>query len=203
MAFQNKTFPSIKLIHGVQRTELAPVNTTGNFLNERRIKKHRSTKFQWTIPAYLMEESYVQELRDFLAGVDFALDSFRFKDPFYPEFVDAPLSHHSTDLWKLNIPRQFDGTAGTHPIFNPVVGELTATVDGSPQAINAFSIVNGEPVIQLLGTTGTETVLVSGNCYMTVRLDSTLSQQIVALDTANKPLGLNMNDIKLTEVFEY
>lgn len=200
MAFDNVTFPYYPMKHGVNKRITDPVSVSSNGTYEYRVKRSRWDRYSWTLPTQTMTDTQKESVRNFLLQRGNALNSFRFVDPTIDEFVDAPLAHVSGDYWRLALPYD-SSTPGTHPIFNPVLGELSVTVGGSPDSINAFTVLNGVPVIQITGTVGTETVKVSGPIYFTVRLNNDLNYALVALDTNSTPIGHSMGTIELTEVF--
>ena len=200
MAFDNVVFPNYPTIHGVSKTITDPVNVSSNGTYEYRVKRTEWERYNWSIPTQTMTDEQKETIKSFLIQRNHALNSFKFVDPDATDLADAVMSHATGDWWYLNLP--FDATTpGTHPIFNPTVGELSVTVDDVADTINAFDVSTGVPRIQITGTTGTETVKVSGPIYFTVRLATNLSYAIFALDTNSNPLGHSVNGIELVEVY--
>lgn len=200
MGFQAVTFPDLKMLHNIQRSESAPVKVVGNFTKQYRIKKHRWPRYDWTIPSHSLKVEDANILRDFLISVDYTLDSFRFVDPYVTAFPSSGALHiltHSTgEYWLLNTPEG-------KPIFNPIMSELSFYHNSSGRT-PTFSIdATGNPVVYFSGSSFGDTVIVIGNIYMTARFDTTFATSIVAMDSNNAPIGLAIGEMKITEVFEY
>jgi hypothetical protein len=216
MAFSDTVFPDPKLIHGIRKSISDPVSVVGNGTFEYRIKKTQFERYSWNLPTQNMLESTKETIRSFLAQRSHGLDSFKFIDPAHSVLTDNILSHKSGSKWYLNLAYD-SSTPGTHPIFHPAKtgspenADLTVSVNGgSPLGtITAFAIEDGKPVITVAGTSGGETVRVSGTYYMAVRLDSSLGWALAALDHANPttsypdPNVVAADEIRLVEVFEY
>jgi len=200
MAFQNELFPDIKLKHGVAKSVLDPVSVVSNGNREYRLKKNRYDRFSWSIPAHNLNDSDKLEINAFLADKDYALDSFKFKDPDVPTLVDGLMKFNTGTTWFFNIP--FDeNTSGKHPIFHS--DTLTATVNGSPATITSTGLdASGRPIIDVVGSSSGDVVRITGNIYFAVRLDSTTGWSLKALDTNNAPVIVGYSVIKLLEVFE-
>ena len=201
MAYDNVQFPFYPMLHGVRKEIIDPVVVSSNGTYEYRVKRSRWERFRFSLPTQTMEDSQKEAIRVFLSQRNHGLNSFRFVDPALPTFDDAILSHNTGAFWNIALP--FDAsTPGTHPIFNPVIGGLTVTVDGGGGTINSTSVLNGVPVIEVTGTTGGEVVRVSGPINFTVRLDSNFDSTIFALKCAgNLPLGHQVANIELIEVY--
>lgn len=200
MAFDNVEFPFYPTIHGSSKTVTDPVSVSSNGTYEYRVKRTRWERYSWKLPTQTMTDEQKNDIKNFLVQRQHGLNSFRFVDRDNQVMVDNILSHNSTDKWNLTV--ALDATTpGTHPIFNPEIGGLTAEVNGTPTVINAFGYLDGQPVITLTGTTGTETVTVSGPLFYTVRLASDFSSTIVALDCNADALGHSTDTIALMEVF--
>ena len=201
--FDNVVFPDYPMIHGLNKHIKDEVSINGNGTYEYRVKRSRWERYMWSIPTQSMTDAQKEEIKNFLVQRNHALNSFKFVDPDATQFSNALLSHNSGDYWNLALPY---GTsiAGTHPIFNPVVGSLSVTVGGVGDTINAFTILNGVPVIQITGTTSGSVVRVTGPIYFTVRLATELSYALAALDACagtNTPIGHTVNSIELVEVY--
>jgi len=203
MTFDNVTFPNYPMLRGVEKIVTDPVSKVGNGTYEYRVKKTRWERYAWKIPTQTMTNEQKEAIREFLTQRNHELNSFKFVDPTATALADAILSHNSGDYWNLALPFS-STTAGTHPIFNPEIGGLSVTVDAIADSINAFTILNGIPVIQITGTSGSEVVKVTGPIHFTVRLNSDFQTTLHALDFyngTNDPYGHVVNDIELVEVF--
>lgn len=209
MAFQNVTFPEIKLKHGISREIVVPVSVTGNGNRELRRKMYRHERFIYTIPARTLLEADKQAIYKFFNQVNYGLDSFMFKDPTI-EFNDSKLSFRSGTTWWLNLP--FDSTtAGTHPVYNPKLADLwfkknTVAVTG---VTLSYDTTTGLPYVTVPGSVNTDTITVSGPVYITVRFNGTFTHTTVAMapstngGTCNPvPVMVELGDISLIEVFE-
>lgn len=200
MAFNNIVFPDYPMIHGVSKTITDPVNISSNGTYEYRIKRTEWERYSWNIPTQTMTEVQKETMKSFLIQRNHALNSFKFVDPDATDFADAIMSHDTGDYWKLNLP--FDAsTAGTHPIFNPDVAQLSVTVDTVSDTINTLDLSTGYPRIQIIGTSGSEVVKVTGPIFFTVRLATNFSYALYALDNNNKGIGHQVSDIELVEVY--
>lgn len=200
MSFDSATFPSFPMIHGVSKAISDPVQVSSNGTYEYRVRRNRWERLSWSIPTQTMTVAQKDAIRKFLLQRNHALNSFRFIDPEQSTLTSAKMSWNSGTYWNLAVPLDAN-TAGTHPIFNPILGELTVTVNGSPSTLNSFTVLNGVPVVSITGTTGSENVRISGNLYYTVRLATDLSYALYALDCSNKPLGYQVSSIELIEVY--
>jgi len=201
MAFDNVNFPDYPLIHGLNKVITDPVQVSSNGTYEYRVKRSRWERYTWSVPTQTMTTAQKEEIRTFLSQRNHGLNSFKFIDPDYAAFDAAIMSHNSTDKWNLALP--FDtNTPGDHPIFNPNVSALTVTVNGSPGVLGSASIIDGVPVIQVNGTTGTETIRITGQIDFTVRLNTDFKYALFALQCSdNRPAGHTVSAIELTEVF--
>lgn len=81
MAFQNVLFPTPKLIHGIVKETGQTTKIISNGNTEYRIQKSQPRK-RWTIPGKTMSAADRNTIGTFMKNVNFALDSFRFVDPF-------------------------------------------------------------------------------------------------------------------------
>lgn len=206
MAFDNVTFPSYPMIHGLEKTVSDPVVITSNGTYEYRLKRTRWERYTWTIPTQTMTDDQKEEIKNFLLQRNHALNSFKFIDPDMSAFDNAimPFSGQS-GFFNMNLPAGTD-TTGTHPVFNPDMGGLTCTVNGSPSTISNFSITAGQPRFQPdLGIPSFgDVVRLTGPIHFTVRLAGDLNYALAALDACagvNTPIGHNVSAITLTEVF--
>lgn len=202
MAFQNIIMPKLKLIHGVQKSVVDPVSVIGNGTRETRRKQNRYERFVWRFPSRSVLQESKQELHQFFRGVSASLDSFLFQDPDFPEFYNTTLTHKTGSTWYLELP-------GGHPVFNPVMGSLTFKVNGVTKAATFAIDADGRPTVTVTDSTNITGVTVSGPVYLTIRLNSTLSWTISAMDKSPSgadctptPLIVDMADIELIEVFE-
>lgn len=204
MAFDNVSFPDLTLIHGVTKDIIDPVSVVGNGVVEYRNQRTRWERFNWTLPTQAMREEKRLEIRQFLLARDHSLNSFKFTDPDIPELVDAPLQYHSgsgNSYWYLSLPIDDSTPSTRHPLFSVTSG-LTAKVNGSSETISSYTTSGGVPVIQVANSDNGDTVTISGDITFVVRLDSTLSWTLAALDTDNRSVGIINNQIILKEVFE-
>lgn len=210
MAFVNSIFPVLKLKHGITKEIVDPVMITGNGTREIRRKQNKWERFVWSIPARQLLEADKQAITKFLRLTDMGLKSFLFQDPTYPEFNAAPLTNRSTNTWYLTLP--YDATtAGTHPVFNPVIGGLVFKKNGVTVTATYTGIdgTTGLPYVTITGSVPADTVTVTGPTYSTVRFAGPLAYTITAM--AKSPLGGTCNvvptvvqlaDFQLIEVFE-
>ena len=208
MAFQAVTFPKMRLTHGMVKTVIDPMIITGNGVRELRRRQTRFDRFLWSFPARNLDQTDVDALYKFYVQVNRGLDSFRFQDPEFPEYNSSPLLHRSGTTWYLGIPDDAT-TGGRHPVFNPVMGSLSFTRNGSP-VTPTFSISSdGFPIVTITGSSGTDDIRVTGPVYMTARFESPLSFTIVAtsksaLNDSCTPIPTMqlVGDVNLIEVFE-
>lgn len=210
MAFSNLIFPEIKLKHGIQKEVVDPVTITGNGAREVRRKQNRWERFIWTIPSRQLLDADKVAIHKFLRQVGMGLNSFLYRDPTYPSFVDAPLTNRSGNTWFMNLP--YDAiTAGTHPVFHPQMGGLVFK-KGGVTATATFGGVdsNGFPYVTISGSTPADSITVTGAVYMTVRFEGSLNFSIDAMAKSTVatnscdvvPTIVTLNDFKLVEVFE-
>lgn len=209
MAFSGLTFPNLKLKHGITKEMVDPISITGNGAREVRRKQNKTDRGVWTFPARVISEDDKQTLVKFLKQTNMGLDSFYFQDPTYPNFVDAVMTHRSSNTYWLNIP--FDSTtAGTHPVLRPKMSELTVKLNGvTTTATVQTDSTTGKPFIQTAGAGGSSiTCTVSGPCYLVARFAGTVAYRIVAMarngstgcDVA--PTHVELQDFQIVEVFE-
>lgn len=203
MAFEDVVFPDYPMKHGISKLIIDPVSVITNGTLEYRIKKQAWQKFKWTVPVQTMTNEQKEDIRSFLLQRSSSLNSFKYVDPDAAVWNNARLSYHSGTLWEVNMPLStFDqSVAGTHPLFNAEIAgvSLNGTPIGSP--LPALQITDGVPVIDVSGSISADDVrITSGFMYFTVRLASTLSYALVALDTNNYTLGVQHDAIELLEV---
>jgi len=198
----NVLFPIIKTIHGFTRETVQPTNIiTNSSGREYRILRSNMPRFMWTYQSTTIEHADMLELESFWADRGGRLRSFKFQDPNYQTFNDAILSSAGGQNWYLRIPHT-PSTAGDHRVFN-FDSATTATVDSIPTSINSASLnTSGEPIITITGTTGSEVVRITGNCYLSARFDVELSWSLSALNLDNSPFVDTYQSIILKEVFE-
>jgi hypothetical protein len=210
MAFLNSKFPTLKLKHGVTKEIVDPVSVTGNGAREVRRKQNRWERFVWTIPARNLPNADKDAIYKFLRSTDMGLKSFLYQDPTFPEFNATPLPFRSSGTAYLNLPLDAT-TAGTHPVFNPVMGELVFRKNGNVVTATYNGVdSNGYPYVTITGgLLVTDVLTVTGPIYMTVRFNSTLRYSISAMSPS--PLGgtcnvvpsvVELSDFQLIEVFE-
>lgn len=205
MSFDAETFPSYPMIHGLQREVVYPVRKRSNGSVEWRGTHVRFERYRWTIPTQTMTVAQRDAIHDFLVQRSHGINSFRFIDPMWRELDDVLLTHNTGSDWNLYLPLEGDDdTANTlHPMFNLVQGELTVTVNGSPGTISGLDVTDGIPVIDVPGTSGGETVRLSGNLYFTVHLEDNINSALLALKcSTNDPFIYTMSAITLLEVHQ-
>lgn len=222
MAFQNIIMPKLKLIHGVQKSVVDPVSVIGNGTRETRRKQNRYERFVWRFPSRSILQESKQELHQFFRGVSASLDSFLFQDPDRPELVNEFLGGSRAvdtpgyeDYWYFEV----DG----HPLFNhPDTSQLDIKINGDTFYADWWVFIhptNGRPMILIPGSFSAagyiagsvvHPVIINGPIYLTVRLNSTLSWTISAMDKSPSgatctptPTIVDMADIELIEVFEH
>jgi len=210
MAFTNIIFPTLKLKHGVIKEIVDPVMITGNGAREVRRKQNKWERFVWTIPARYLLEADKTAITKFLRQTDMGLKSFLFQDPTYPEFNATPLTSRSTNTWYLTLPWDTT-TAGTHPVFNPVMSGLVFKKNGVTVTATYTGIdgTNGLPYVTITGSVPADVITVTGPTYSTVRFAGPLRFSIAAMQKS--PLGgtcnvvptvVQLEDFQLIEVFE-
>jgi len=209
MAFQNVTFPDIKLKHGISKSVLDPVVITGNGAREVRRRQNRWPRYTWTYPARVMQESDRAAISNFLATVHTAQDSFKLRDPVQPTITNGKLASRSGATWYLNVPIS-SSVAGTHPIMNPDMSALTFYKNGVPTAATFGGLdADGLPYVTVTSTSPSDTVTISGDLYLTVRFQGDLAWTIAAMTlpsggdcTDVAPSVVELADFALVEVFE-
>lgn len=208
MAFEDVVFPQLAC-KGVSRSEDIPMEIVGNGTNEHRSTPVEWGRFSWTISSVGQAASVIIAANSFIRRRHYGKNSFKFKDPLYPELQDEVLGHYSGTGWKLYL-SEVDETgnkvAGVHPIFHPDMSNLTIKRNGSPVS-GTFSVIDGEPILTIAGSISTDTITVSGPYWLAVRLGSVWSWTTVTLTdegyTNAGPHAVRTADIVLREVFEY
>ncbi len=204
MAFVNQLFPNYPMIHGLGKTIINPVDIVSNGNIEYRVKRQVHERFEWSLPSQTMTNVQKEDIKSFLTQRNSALDSFKFIDPDAAAWDNARLPFASGDRWKVTVPFNMvdQSIAGTHPLYNPDTVNWSFTVNGSAFAgTPVFSIIAGEPVVTLAGTSSGNDIRVSGPIHFTVRLNGPISYSLAALNTINNTLGVQHNNISLIEVF--
>lgn len=202
MAFQNVIMPKLKLVHGASKQVIDPVTIIGNGTRETRRKQNRYERFAWKFPSRSILQETKVELYEFFRGTNMSLDSFLMQDPDFPEFINTPLTHKTSNVWYMELP-------GGHPVFNPVMGGLTFKVNGVTKAATFAIDADGRPTVTVTDSSGASAVTVSGPVYLTVRLNTSISWSISAMDKSPSgatctptPLIVDLSDIDIIEVFE-
>lgn len=107
MAYQNINFPTIKLKHGFQENNLAPVIKLSNFAKEYRIQKYTTQKRYFTFPARNMTMTDWTTIYNFLVTVKFETDSFNLIHPFTGNSIKVRLDGiPSTSIIAMNSSNQ-------------------------------------------------------------------------------------------------
>jgi hypothetical protein len=195
------------LIHGLKRTADRPNTIVANGNTEYRLRRSAFERYTWQYPgSTLMESSCGSttfgKLSQFFADRDGGINSFKFQDPYYPNFVNAKLSNAGGSNWYLRIPVDTN-TPGLHRVFNLSLGSTTATKNGVNTTITSASITTaGEPIITINGSTSGDTIRISGPCYLTARFEGPLNYTIAGLKSDNSVLAVEYDTITLKEVFE-
>lgn len=81
MAYQNITFPAMKLVHGFVEEFETPVNVVSNFNREYRINRYSMPKGKFVYQARNMKYSDWLVLQTFFTTVKYQKDSFNFVHP--------------------------------------------------------------------------------------------------------------------------
>ena len=202
MAVDNVIFPNPKLIHSMKKSSAIPVNIVSNGNTEYRIRTNAFERFSWEWPSSTMTDSQIRTLYQFWVQRGGGLNSFKFQDPDYPNFVDGRLGSAGTTTWFLRVP--FDSTTpGQHRVFNLDLANTTCKKNGTTATISSASInANGEPIITVAGSSPSDVIAISGPIYFTARFDSSVEWVLEALDFDNLPVISTYSNIKLIEVFE-
>ena len=201
MAFEDVTFPYVPTIHDQTRNVNDPVAVSTNGTYEYRVRRQRWEQFVWKIPAQTMTTEQKEAVRTFLSQRGASLTSFKFIDPELSTFTDAIMSYNGGSDWNLALPYD-TSTPGVHPMFNPDIGVLTVTRNGSPATISSFQLKDGIPTITIPETVNPADVMrVSGQVPFTVRLGSNFQESLYALCQDNTPRGHVVQAITLVEVY--
>ena len=202
MSIDNVLFTNPKLIHGISKSSEIPTRVVGNGNTEYRMRTNAFERFIWEWPSATMTTEQIRELYKFWNQRDGGLRGFKFQDPDYPNFVNAKLSSAGGSKWYLRIPFDSD-TPGTHRVFNLTLGSTTCTKNGTPATIASAQVEStGEPTITVTGSISTDTIRISGPCYLSVRFDGSISWSISSLDQDNLPVISTYDTIRLYELFE-
>jgi hypothetical protein len=81
MAYQNLNFPTPKLVHGIKRETISPVEVVSNHNKEYRLKRYALERYRWTIPSRYMKQADITTIANFFSSVSWMQDSFNFTDP--------------------------------------------------------------------------------------------------------------------------
>lgn len=202
MSFDNVIFPDYPMKHGIEKTIIDPVTIASNGTFEYRSKRQVSERFMWSIPTQSMTNEQKETIREFLLQRSHSLNSFLFVDPDMRSLTNVRLTYSGNiDHWMYNLPSGA-GVAGVHPIYNAVDTTITLTLNGGVAYNRTHQIQNGIPVVNAGAFNSSDDVrVVSEDLHFTVRLNSTLSYALLALDTTNSTLGVNHAAIDLIEVF--
>lgn len=208
MAFHDVVFPQLAC-KGITRSEDVIMETIGNGTTEARHTPVEWGRFTWNISSVGQHADVIRAANSFIRRRHYRVNSFKFKDPVYPELDEDVLGHYSGTRWKLYL-SEYDETgnkvAGVHPIFHPDMSNLTIKRNGSPTS-GTFSVIDGEPILTIPGSISTDTITVSGPYWLSVRLASVWSWTTVTLTdegyTDVGPHAVRTGDIVLQEVFEY
>lgn len=81
MAYQNISFPALKLLHGFTQEVEAPTTIVTNFAKEYRINRYSSPKMKFVFASRNMATADVDTLLAFFNTVGWQRDSFNFTNP--------------------------------------------------------------------------------------------------------------------------
>jgi hypothetical protein len=81
MAYQNISFPAMKLLHGFTQEVEAPTTIVTNFAKEYRINRYSAPKFKFVFASRNMATADVDILLAFFDTVGWQRDSFNFTNP--------------------------------------------------------------------------------------------------------------------------
>lgn len=196
MAFVNSTFPNLKLIHGLQREMILPTTVVTNGSAEYRINRLQNYRLRWTWPSRMMKAEDRKALALFFSDTALgSLNSFKFKDPDVNTWSSTPLVYSGSSN------RFFLRTGiDNHPVFH-LDADVVVRSGATPVSFTK-TVVNGIPYVTVPGYTSGLTI--SGTFYFAARFDQTnLGWASMALNSSNQSIGDQMDDVVLTEVFEY
>ena len=203
MAFEDVTFPYYPMKHGITKTIIDPVSVVSNGNREYRIKRQAWERYEWTLPTQTMTDQQKEDIRIFLSERSHSLNSFIFIDPDMPtSIVDVDLEQHYSIFWKYNLPLTHTAPeiGGTHPQFGAIGDAVFWKRDGTQYGPTNVVLIDGIPILNTGWSSGIITVDTMTPKFV-VRLASTLSYALAALDTNNETLGVEHASIKLIEVF--
>lgn len=202
MAFEDVVFPYYPMKHNISKTIIDPVSIVSNGNREYRIKRQSWERYKWTLPTQTMTNAQKEEIKSFLLQRGHSLNSFKFVDPDAAVWNNTRLLYHSGTTWEVNLPfSQTDQTVpGNHPLFNATIdGGLLDGVGTGPRTI---TILDGVPTVNYTtSNSGSVVEITDGVPYFTVRLASTVSYALAALDVDNETQGVQHAAIELIEVF--
>lgn len=209
MEFQDFVFPELAC-KGVSRSESLPLETIGNGTIEFRSTPVRWAGFTWNISSVGQTADVINRATSFIRRRSYGKNSFKFKDPLYPELNEEVLGSAGSNTWYLYLSEYDEVTgdkiAGSHPIFHPDTANITVTRNGSPAAFT-FAITDGDPILTVTGSTPSDVIKVSGPYWYAVKLASLWTWTATTLTedgyTGVGPASGVTGDIVLQEVFEY
>lgn len=221
MAFQNITFPDLKLKHGLVKTVVDPVVITGNGAREVRRRQNQFERFVWSIQSRNLTEADKLAIHAFLRGVNIAQDSFLYRDPTWPTFTDVRLPQGTgtgagVSQRQLCFPYAVPNVSNIldnrlkHPIYNLSLTGLTFKNNGVTAAASSFGVLDdGHQYVTVTGATNGSNVTVTGTPKLVVRFNGQLGWAIAAMTLPSGgacgdvvPSVVQLADFQLVEVFE-
>jgi FAD synthase len=81
MAYQNISFPALKLVHDIQLERIVPTVIVSNYAKEYRINRYAGFKRRYTYPGRNVAYADYLTLINFIVTVNGKQDSFNFTSP--------------------------------------------------------------------------------------------------------------------------
>lgn len=194
MAFQDITFPELRLLHGISKSRGDNTVVFGNGYREYRIRRNKIDPLVWTLPARDLYVDDARELIDFYNDVDGGMDSFKFVDPDDHQWTKYRLSHYKDDKWKVT-------SMSGSPIRLASVDQVY--LNDTPQGPALVQTDDDHPYIIVTGSSSGSRVEVNGSFYYVARFDSPLVYNYNAFDRNNNTLAVGIESFTLKEVNEH
>jgi hypothetical protein len=232
MAFSSQTAFDLRLKHGITEEWSDPIVITGNGAREVRRRQQKYPRRVWTYQSRVLPVAEYNTMRARLTGGTGNANynssySFRILDPLNPYFQETTLTSAGTTYWKMFVKMNSATTDIGHPYYNPILsGQNSIQIykNGAPVngATCSMVYVDGEPRLNIPGSVITDTILVSGLFFATVRLEGTISATTVTMKTGEwrgthtpastnlfdgntdvEATYVNLGEFKLIEVWEH
>lgn len=194
MAFQDITFPELRLIHGISKSRGDNTVVFGNGYKEYRIRRSTIDPLVWSFPARDLFVDDARELIDFYNDVDGGLDSFKFADPDDKEWKQYRLSHYKDDKWKVT------SMSGSPIRFGTIT---TVYMNGAPIGSATIQLDDDHPYITVAGSSSGTNIQVNGTFFYVARFNSPLTYNYNAFDQNNDTIAAGVESFQLKEVDEY